>query len=156
MITEFGTRIYVHFCFISEMRPFGRPIHSTRTDLSKPWMNLADLQFGYPRQSVVAQQLHDDRRHRLQFKNMSDRNVDRNNIKRNMYTQSHSSFDRSKFVTFQEPQLFPPPPSDLDRSFMTYEEEEDDASTTTSGSYTIDHEDVTLDMRSPGLRGCLV
>ena len=145
------------FYSFSEMRPFNnRPLNSTSNGLTKPWMNLADLQFNHPRHSSVIQQLQDDRRHRLQFKSHSDKN-NANNIKRNMYTQSHSSFDRSKFVTFQEPQIFPPPPpSDLDRSFMTYEEEDDDGSTTTSGSYTIDHEDVTLDMHSPGLRGCLV
>lgn len=148
------------------MRYARAPINSTFNDQHRQWLNLADLRnYNCPR-LPVAQQLHDDRKHRLQLRNFADRNSTRNknnvdNFQRGPHSQSDNNFDRNRVFPVSKPPVFPPPPSDLDRSFMTYEEDDDDMSTTTSGSYTIDHEDVSLDLRSPlpnapGLRGCLV
>ncbi|XP_045204687.2 protocadherin alpha-13-like [Mercenaria mercenaria] len=140
--------------------------NSTFIDQPRPWLNLADLRHHNCPRLPVAQQLHNDRKHRLQLRDFTDRNSSRNKpsvhqFNRGPYTQSDNNFDRHKVFPVSKPPVFPPPPSDLDRSYMTYEEEDDDLSTTTSGSYTIDHEDVSLDLRSPppnahALRGCLV
>ncbi|WAQ97850.1 PC11X-like protein [Mya arenaria] len=153
----------------AEMRYLDGPKHSTFIDPPKPWLNLADLQYHNCNKLPVVQQLHDDRKHRLQLRNLGDRRSSRpaytpsEHLKTAPRTQSDRNFDRNRLPGIaKQVHLFPPPPSDIDRSFMTYEEEEDDLSTTTSGSYTIDHDDISLDFRSPiskngsGLRGCLV
>jgi hypothetical protein len=140
--------------------------NSTFIGQQKPWLNLADLRHHNCQRLPVAQQLHDDRKHRLQLRDFADRTSTRNKpgvhqFRRGPHSQSDNNFNRQKVYPVSKPPVFPPPPSDLDRSYMTYEEEDDDLSTTTSGSYTIDHEDVSLDLRSPppsahALRGCLV
>lgn len=142
------------------------PVNSTIVDHKTPYMNLADLRHHNCPRLPVAQQIQHDRKLRLQLRDFTDRISLRNksdvhNLHRGPYTQSDNNFDRHRVFPVSKPPIFPPPPSDLDRSFMTYEEEDDDLSTTTSGSYTIDHEDVSLDLRSPvpnapGLKSCLV
>ncbi|KAL4230920.1 Protocadherin-18 [Mactra antiquata] len=140
------------------------PVNSTFNDNHKPWLNLADLRHHKCPKMSVAQQLQNDRKHRLQLKDFTDRNSVRCKqnepiLHRGPHTQSDINFDRNRI--YPKTHTLPPPPSDVEHSFMTYEEDDDDLSTTTSGSYTIDHEDVSLDLRSPvlntpALRGCLV
>lgn len=159
------------FCFVeirltSDLRYPRAPVNSTFVDQHRPWLNLADLRHHNCPRIPVAQQLHNDRKHRLQLRDFADRNNTKNKnsnpqLQRGPYTQSDNNFDRHKVFPVSKPPVFPPPPADLDRSYMTYDEDDDDMSTTTSGSYTIDHEDVSLDLRSPqsntaALRGCLV
>ena len=148
------------------------PTHSTFIDQSppqKPWLNLADLRYHNCNKLPVAQQLQDDRKHRLQLRNLAERKSARPSVSTNLrphvgfQSQSDRNLQRFRMAPTSPRQttFFPPPPSDLDRSFMTYEDEDDDLSTTTSGSYTIDQEDISLDFRSPlpkapGLKSCLV
>ena len=142
----------------SDLRLFRGPANSTMVDMRKPWMNLADLRNHRCPMPPVAKQLQMDQRHRLQIKDF--KNVQKStkpNV--NNFRRSMPEFDRTKFVTFQEP--LTSPGSDGDCTFVTYDEEDDDMSTTTSGSYTIEHEDASLDISAqgvkfPGLRSCLV
>jgi len=159
---------------ISDTKPDFRtadgPRHSTMMDTPKPWVNLGDLHYHNCHQLPVVQQLNDDRKNRLQLRNFADRRSSRpsstySNTDRLQYTpraQSERILDRSRLPGVHKPRVnFANLPSDVDQSFMTYEDD-DDLSTTTSGSYTIDHDDISLDLRSPiprtaaGLRSCLV
>ena len=150
----------------NEFRHIRNPPHSACPDMQRPWVNLSELQHHRCDKIPIARQLHADQRTRLQLKNFADKNKYRNSeriIRRVPCTIDHSQpRTRPEMSSFREQSVFPlPPPSDHDRSFMTYDDDDDDMSTTTSGSYTIDHEDLTIDLRAsgieiPGLRSCLV
>ncbi|KAL3879153.1 hypothetical protein ACJMK2_031462 [Sinanodonta woodiana] len=76
---------------------------------------------------------------------------------REPYSQGHNILDRNKFNNYENNLWnFVRSEDFLNNSTMTHEEDEDDLSTTTSGSYTIDQEEIYCDLQANGLRGCLV
>ncbi|KAH3843290.1 protocadherin-11 X-linked-like [Dreissena polymorpha] len=152
----------------SDTRLTTGPKQSTFLEPPKAWLNLADLRYHNCHKLPVAQQLHDDRKHRLQLRNLGERKSSRpvypstERTHGALRTQSDGNINKMRLpVLPRQTAVLSTQAADIDQSFMTYTEEDDDMSTTTSGSYTIDEEDISLDLRSPiprvaGLRSCIV
>ncbi|KAK3597663.1 hypothetical protein CHS0354_040034 [Potamilus streckersoni] len=78
-------------------------------------------------------------------------------MKSGLCSQSHIIFGRNIFNNYEDNlRTFVRSEDFLNHSIMTQEDDEDDLSTTTSGSYTIDPEEIYCDLQAKGLRGCLV